>query len=439
VGPARRADLTLPADVPVAELLPQLVQLLNGEPRAASAPRRWLLTRIGGETLDPERSLDEHAVVDGAMVFLRDGSPPPPEPVIEDVVEATAIAVEVRAGRWSAGAAQALWLGAAGACLVGAAWAGWETPAWGLGIALGLCGGVLASVAGMLLRAVRQPLAGAVLAMAGLPLWAVGGASAAELAGHGGAAVAGGAGAVVVGALAAGLAGRLAAAPAAAASVVAAPLAVVAGLGTALGAGAAEQAAVLAVAWLAIADQLPRLATVLAGLSAREEETGASSAELRSRVDRGHRSLAWLLAGVALGLTGALVTLALSGRPAAWALCLVAALAAGLRARRYRFTAEVVALAMPALAGAIALEAALPPSLSSLGAAGSVSAAGLLLATAAGSLGLALGARGLMEPSPRRRRMLDTLELVANLALIPLAVAALGLFGMVYEQAHRFV
>jgi uncharacterized Zn-binding protein involved in type VI secretion len=291
----------------------------------------------------------------------------------------------------------------------------------------------------MLLRATRQPLAGTVLAMAGLPLWAVGGASAAHLSGHGAAAVAGGSAAVVVGAAAAAFAGRPAAAPAAAVAAVAAPLAVVAALGAALGAGVTERAAVLAVVWLAIADQLPRLATLLAGLSVREETMGASSAELRARVDRGHRSLAWLLAGVSLGLTWAVITLALSGRPAAWALCLAVALAAGLRARRHRFTAEVVALAVPGLAGAVALEAAVPLSLDSLGAAGPVFAAGLLLATAAGALGLALGVRGLTEPSPRRRRTLDAVELMANLALVPLAVAVLGLFNLIYQQARHLV
>jgi ESX secretion system protein EccD len=157
--------------------------------------------------------------------------------------------------------------------------------------------------------------------------------------------------------------------------------------------------------------------------------------ELRGLVDRSHRSLAWLLAGAGLGLTGALVTLTLGASPAAWALCGAASLAAGLRARRLRFTAQVAALAVPALAGLLALEAALPLALG--GPAGAAAAAALLLATAAAALGLALGARELAEPSPRRRRLLDAVELCVNLALIPLAVAALGVFGLVYQEAHR--
>src|SRR5207247_1382934 len=203
------------------------------------------------------------------------------------VVEAVAIEVEVRRGRWSADAARALWLAAAAACMAGAAWVAWLTPARGLGVGLGLAGGLLAAGGGVLLRAVRQPLPGTVLALAGL----------------------------------------------------------------------------------ALADRLPGLARLAAGLSVREEDAGGSGAALRDRVDRGHRLLAWFLAGVALGLTGALIVLALSGRPAAWALCVVAALAAGLRARRHRFVSQVVALAVPGLAGPIVVAAALPLSRPGLGAA----------------------------------------------------------------------
>jgi hypothetical protein len=115
----------------------------------------------------------------------------------------------------------------------------------------------------------------------------------------------------------------------------------------------------------------------------------------------------------------------------------VAALAAGLRARHHRFVSQVLALAVPGLAGLMAVEVALLTALSGLGAVGAVAGLGLPLATAAAGLGLAVSARALTEPSPRRRRLLDSMELVANLALIPLVVAAIGVFGLVYQAAHR--
>src|SRR5439155_2036151 len=283
VGRGRRADLTLPADVPVAELVPQLVQLLEGEPAAGSPPQRWSLLGVGGLEVGPDRSLGEQSIPDGAMLFLRDTTVPPPEPVIEDVVEAVAIEVEVRRGRWSADAARALWLAAATACMAGAAWVAWLTPARGLGVGMGLAGGLLAAGGGVLLRAVRQPLPGTVLALTGLPLWGAGGAAAAVLAGGRPGALAGAAAGVVVGALAAGLTGRAAVGPVGAALLASAPLAVIAGIGASLGAGLAEQAAVLVVAWLALADRLPGLARLAAGLSVREGDAGGSGAALRDR------------------------------------------------------------------------------------------------------------------------------------------------------------
>src|SRR5207244_12187090 len=112
---------------------PQLVQLLEGGPAAGSPPQRWSLLGVGGLQVDPERSLGEQSIPDGAMLFLRDTSAPPPEPVIEDVVEAVAIVVEVRRGRWSADAARVLWPAAATACLAAAARAAWVTRTRELG------------------------------------------------------------------------------------------------------------------------------------------------------------------------------------------------------------------------------------------------------------------------------------------------------------------
>ena len=179
------------------------------------------------------------------------------------------------------------------------------------------------------------------------------------------------------------------------------------------------------------------MATLLAGLSAADRGAAGNGPALRARVDQAHRALAWLLAGAALTLAGALVVLALSALPAAWALCGVAALAAGLRTRRFHFTAEVVPLALAALSGPGAMELVLAGWLRGRGAGGAAAAALLLLATAAGALAVALVAPRLAGSSPRRRRLLDLVQLAANLALVPLAVAVIGIFELVYQVAHR--
>jgi hypothetical protein len=223
------------------------------------------------------------------------------------------------------------------------------------------------------------------------------------------------------------------------AACLAAPPAAVVAAGAALAADATQEAAaVVAVVALVIADQLPRAAALLSGLAAADRVPVPPPAALRARVDRGHRALAWLLAGAGLPLAGALTALALSPAPLAWVLCAVTALAAGLRARRFRFTAEVVPLAVAALAGLLALEAALGRWLRDRGTAGSAAAAvALLLGTAAVALALALAAPRLDGSSPRRRRLLDLLELLANLALVLLVTGVLGFFTLVYQVAHR--
>jgi hypothetical protein len=121
----------------------------------------------------------------------------------------------------------------------------------------------------------------------------------------------------------------------------------------------------------------------------------------------------------------------------AWVLCAAAALAVALRTRRFRFTAEVVPLAAAALAGPLALEAVLAGWLRTQGTGGAVAAVALALGTAAVALALALAAPRLATSSPGRRRLLDLMELTANLALVPLVVAVLGVFALVYDAAHR--
>ena len=117
------------------------------------------------------------------------------------------------------------------------------------------------------------------------------------------------------------------------------------------------------------------------------------------------------------------------------ALCAAVALGAALRARRYRFLPEVLPLGLAALAGAAGLTAA------GVRAAGAVAAVAAVAATLGGAFawtGLALAAPWLGEESPRRRRLLERVELAVDLALAPLVFAALGVFDLAVEVARRF-
>ncbi len=293
VGPARRADFWLPAEVPVAELLPELVDRLVGPPAEAEA-RRWTLLRLGGARLEEERSLAEQGVLEGAMLFLRELAEPPSPPVVEDLPGSVAIAVEARPGRWTPEARRHLLLGAAVAWALGAAAAALAGPNQVLWAGATI---VAQAMAAALARSRGELLAAAALALAAVPSWAVAGAALATL---------GGLHPPFAGALAGALAGLvvaqraspIAAGPVWAGVLLLAPALLAAALGLAAAPAATPTgaAAVLSVLWLAAGDHAPRLAALLSGLPEATVDTATSVSWVRERVDHAHRLLAWMLA-----------------------------------------------------------------------------------------------------------------------------------------------
>jgi len=73
MGPARRIDLKLPAEIPVRDLFPKLLELCG--PQLAQSQEvlsQWLLVLPSREiALPPNRSLRECGIVDGDMLALR--------------------------------------------------------------------------------------------------------------------------------------------------------------------------------------------------------------------------------------------------------------------------------------------------------------------------------------------------------------------------------
>jgi hypothetical protein len=180
---------------------------------------------------------------------------------------------------------------------------------------------------------------------------------------------------------------------------------------------------------------VPSLAALLTGVAPGARAPLDVAGPVADRVERAHRLLAWLLAGIAVALAGAMAALAAGPSVPARALCAAVAVAVALRARRYQFRAQVLPLLLAALAGAAALTAAAALSLRGAGPAPAVAL------TLGGSLiwtGLALAVPRLSGPSPHRRRLLDRVELVVNLTLVPLVFAALGVFDLAAEVARRF-
>ena len=89
LAPRQRVDVALPSDVPVAELVPMVLELV-GEPGRAIAPQPWRLSGIVGGPLPAAATLGELGVLDGELLRLGPALPVPAAPVFDDPVDAVA-------------------------------------------------------------------------------------------------------------------------------------------------------------------------------------------------------------------------------------------------------------------------------------------------------------------------------------------------------------
>ena len=177
-APKRRIDVALPDNVLVGELLPHLVRHAGEEVAGDDALSGWVLRRVTGTALEPTRNLLVQGVRDGELLHLVPRKMDWPELAYDDVVEAIASGAR-RAGRAWAGVATRRCGLAVTAALLGLGLFAivlsgppWSQPAW---FALGLS--LLLAVSGILAaRAFGDANAGAVVAACGLPYAFLGGA-----------------------------------------------------------------------------------------------------------------------------------------------------------------------------------------------------------------------------------------------------------------------
>ncbi len=419
VGSKRRLDATLPDSVPVAELLSDVVDMLGESANGAAI--EWCLVRVGGQRLDPELSLAGQGVVEGTMLFLRDLTTGPPAPAMDDFAGQVAIAVDAQRGRWTAALAPSLLALVAAASLAAAGLALLLTGAAATRATLGILGIAVSAAAGVVLARVRRrPVLAAVMVFSGLPAWAAAGAGFAGLGGATSAeTVAAGLGAVAIGAVVAiAIVGKDAFAPAEAVLAAAGIPAVVIGGAAAFGGGLVEAAALLVVIEvLALALLTPLNVRVL-------RISAADSTSLSRRLGGGRRLQAASLMATVVVIAVSCAILSVSGGWFARALVAATAVATILRARHYRFAAEVAPLLTVGLASLILLEL-------SLGA----WFAPLLIADAIVLVGAATIV-GRWSLTAQVKRWLGPLETLAIAATVPLALGVLGLYDAVVHFAR---
>ncbi|WP_305787587.1 type VII secretion integral membrane protein EccD [Symbioplanes lichenis] len=451
-APRRRLDVALPEHVPLAELLPEVLRHA-GEELADDGERHggWILRRTDGVPLTPAEALAAQGVRDGEVLYLRPARSGWPELEYDDVVEAIADEARRRSVTWTPAATRMATLAGAGVLLaVGALAVLAAGPSWGAGVGVGLGGAVLLALAGTTAsRAYGDAAAGAVLGGAALPYAFAGGSvliSQPEAAGAvPGLAWLGGPG-LLTGSVALLLFAVLAGAGVAtlprifAAGVTAGllgALAALAGLWT----SAAGAAAVLMCVLVCGIGLLPVLAIRFGGVpgampvafvpaASRDDRSGADERPDRARVGaavgRTEEMLVGMLIGHAVAAAGAFVVLA-AGGTAARILAALAVAALLLRSRLFVTVRQRVPLLAGGLTGLFALGTGLVRD------AGSTvllvaAAAVVVLAVVVVAAGVAWSRR---PPSPYLGRAADLLDNLAVIAVIPVACAVVGLYGLV--------
>ncbi len=98
VGERRRADLVLRSDMPVGQLLPDVMQLLGDRP--ASRPLTRQLVTSNGTVLPHDSTLASAGITDGAVLRLVRTHSAPPAPVVHDVTDQVADDLDLQTWRW---------------------------------------------------------------------------------------------------------------------------------------------------------------------------------------------------------------------------------------------------------------------------------------------------------------------------------------------------
>lgn len=120
-APSVSVDLAVPADVPVADLLPTLLRYVGEEAEEAGLDHAgWVLQRLGDAPLDEETTLARAGLADGDVLYLRAHTEALPEARLDDLVDGIADTAARRLHTWHPEAARGLLVGTTVATVVAA-------------------------------------------------------------------------------------------------------------------------------------------------------------------------------------------------------------------------------------------------------------------------------------------------------------------------------
>ncbi|MET9117500.1 type VII secretion integral membrane protein EccD [Streptomyces longwoodensis] len=433
IGERRRADLVLPSDTPIGQLLPDILRLLDD--RVATRPTTRQLVTSDGSVLPNDATLSSAEVADGAVLQLVRAHAAPPAPVVHDVTDQVADDLDLRAWRWrpaarrvSAGVATVVFAVAA------AVLARHEFALESVTTAL-LAATVVFLLAGAVVAKVGEGnlgLATALLFAAGglglLAAWTA--ADAYDWSGE--ARLAGVVGALVLTLVALayfsplGRGGLIGAVAAVAVALVWEAVAALQDRPDRLG-------AVMAVFSVVLLGLLPRLALMASGLTGLDDRRSSGVSVSRHQVSNAlaatHRGLALATVVAAASAAGGGWLLTTADEPSVWTVVLASLTAVVLlsRARAFPLVAEVVALFGAAAVLVVRLAVLW---LDHSGGAGALA----LLAAAAVLPLLVLAIEPPEHVRVRLRRLADLIESFGVIGLFPLAVGVFGIYGQLLDK-----
>ncbi|MGO1570260.1 MAG: EsaB/YukD family protein [Canibacter sp.] len=96
-GSRHKAELVVPEDEPISELLPEIIELLEEQSTGAHP---LVLATLTGEALDHDLSLVDQDVQHGSWVQLIPIDEAPPPPIVVDVTQAMSEARDIHLDRW---------------------------------------------------------------------------------------------------------------------------------------------------------------------------------------------------------------------------------------------------------------------------------------------------------------------------------------------------
>jgi type VII secretion integral membrane protein EccD len=438
VTPQARVDVALPVQSTLAELIPQLIRVSAAEGQSNAENPGWVLTRLGGAALQVGLTVSAAKVQNGEVLYLSPRERHVAPLLFDDVVDAIASNAENRSGAWSPRSAYRLAMVAMAVVVFGATWL-LISGLWGSLFVPVACGVV--AVAGLLsggalARAYSDAEAGAVAGAVGVPAAALAGMTALppHLLSVGAAPLATALAAVTVYAVLAivliahrlpwwfavvtvGALGALIAAISLLTGVT--PVGVAAGGGTVATALAATSTMIaLRLARL----PLPRVPADMDAFRADEKPTLGQT--VLERTETAENILTALLGGLGTIVAACSLVLVIQGSVWETALAGVFGLVWLLRSRSYAGTTQRVAMIATGLAALACLGAWV-----GLNASHTIVLGGAVVLLAAGVICVIYAGRVVRNrKSPYWARLLDFVEFVSLMAMVPLFGVITGLY-----------